>query len=143
MNRTSLRNGVRATALWLWYWVPPLLWMAIIFYLSSKPSLPQAPGPWLDDLLKKLSHVAVYTLLYLFLLRAFRRTRFAGRAPLLALQATAAYGLSDELHQSFVPGRHANWYDVAIDVAVPLLLWGLWRSQRRGILRPGDKDLTE
>ena len=143
MNRTLLRNVVRDIALWLWYWAPPLLWMTMIFYLSSQASLPTAPGPWLDDLLKKLSHVAVYTLLYLFLLRAFRRTSLAGRAPLLALLATAAYGLSDELHQSFVPGRRANWYDVAIDVAVPLLLWGRRRGQRRGILRPGDMDLTE
>jgi VanZ family protein len=143
MNRTLIRHAVRAAALWLWYWAPPLLWMAMIFYLSSKPSLPTAPGPWLDDLLKKLSHVVVYTVLYLFLLRAFRRTRVAGRASLLALMATAAYGLSDELHQSFVPGRSANWYDVAIDVAVPLLLWGSRRGLRRGNLRSGDQDLAE
>jgi VanZ family protein len=116
---------------WLWYWAPPLVLMGVIFFLSSQPSLPKAPGPWLDTLLKKLTHVAVYLALFLLLVRAWGRGRIGAQALDASLVTTAAYGFSDEVHQSFVPGRHANWYDVLIDVLVPLLLWLLWRLSHR------------
>jgi VanZ family protein len=146
---------------WLWYWLPPLILMAMIFYVSSQSSLPQAQGEWVDALIKKISHIAEYTLLFLLLVRAWRWTldmRGAGRtrpaenagwstysverALWAALLTTAVYGISDEVHQGFVPRRHSNWYDVVIDVAVPLLLCLLWYG-RRGLLRPRDPDLAE
>ncbi|MGB9880767.1 MAG: VanZ family protein [Anaerolineae bacterium] len=110
---------------WLWYWLPPLLLMALIFYVSSQPRLPQAPGPRLDALLKKLAHIGEYTLLYLLLVRAFRRNHELEPAMRLSLLVTTIYAISDEVHQAFVPGRHANWYDVVIDISGGLLLWGL------------------
>jgi len=117
----------------LWYWLPPLIVMAAIFYASSRSSLPQAEGEWLDAFLKKVAHVAEYTLLFVLLVRAWSLHLL----PLAACRAgwltTLAYGISDEIHQSFVPRRHANWYDVVIDVAMPLLLCFLYTSAvRRG-----------
>ena len=145
---------------WLWHWLPPLILMAMIFYVSSRSSLPQAKGEWVDALIKKISHIAEYTLLFLLLVRAWKRS-LAGSwarwslgifgtgqssnmegALWAALLTTAAYGISDEVHQAFVPRRHANWYDVVIDVAVPLLLCLLWYG-RRGLLRPRHPDLAE
>lgn len=123
---------------WLWYWAPPLLLMVVIFSLSAQPSLPKAPGPWLDTLLKKLTHVGVYLLLFLLLVRAWGRGRIGGTTLDASLVTTIAYGLSDEWHQSFVPGRHANWYDVVIDATVPLLLWLIWRLRRRWLLGTRD-----
>jgi len=136
---------------WLWYWLPPLILMAMIFYVSSRSSLPQAKGEWIDALIKKISHIAEYTLLFLLLVRAWKwtfgtrgtvRGNDVARALWAGLLTTAAYGVSDEVHQAFVPRRHANWYDVVIDAAVPLLLCLLWYGRRR-LLRPRDPDLPE
>ena len=139
-NNLDLRRIVA----WLWHWLPPLLLMAFIFYLSSQPTLPQVPGKLLDALLKKLSHVAVYAALFLLLLRSWGFHTLARRAWEIALLTTVAYAISDEVHQAFVPGRKANWYDVVIDVALPLLLYLLWRGRlRRGLLRRKDEYLTE
>jgi VanZ family protein len=136
--------NVRAAVAWIWYWLPPLALMAAIFYLSSQPRLPQAPGELLDAVLKKLSHAVVYVVLFLLLLRAWRCSPVAQRALEAALLTTAAYAFSDELHQSFVPGRKANWYDVLIDVSLPLLLALLWRGKLwRGPVRREDEYITE
>jgi len=130
----------RGILVWLWHWLPPLALMGIIFSLSAQPVLPQAPGPWLDAFLKKLSHMIEYTMLFLLLWRAWRHSRPRLPAMHAALWLTAAYAVSDEVHQSFVPGRHANWYDVLFDVSVPLLLWWIGR---RGTFRRKDQDLSK
>jgi VanZ family protein len=138
------RVNARPIVTWLWYWLPPLVLMAVIFFLSAQPHLPKAPGEALDALLKKLSHAAIYTALFLLLIRAWHHSSVAHRALEAALLTTAIYAFSDELHQSFVPGRRANWYDVLIDVTVPLLLWWLWhRGVRMSFLRRKDEYLTE
>jgi VanZ family protein len=149
MDITLQNNKIQKLATWLWYWLPPLILMAVIFCVSSQSSLPQAKGEWLDALIKKIAHIAEYTLLFLLLVRAWRRglaSSWMGhsteRALWAALLSTAAYGISDEVHQAFVPRRHANWYDVVVDVAVPLLLCLLWYG-RRGLLRPRHPDLAE
>jgi VanZ family protein len=103
--------------------------MGIIFYFSNQPDLPRAPQPWLDLLLKKLAHVAEYTVLFVLLRRAWRRTLTSELALSVSLVITAAYAVSDEVHQAFVPGRHANAYDVAIDLTGVLLLWCLFRRR--------------
>jgi VanZ family protein len=115
---------------WLWYWLSPAALMAVIFFLSAQPTLPSVPGPWLDALLKKLAHASEYALLFLLFARAWRRSRGWRPAMAAAWLSTAAYAVSDELHQSLVPGRHANWYDVLIDVTGALFLWWLLRGER-------------
>lgn len=112
-------------------WWPPLAWMGLIFYLSAQPDLPQAPGPWLDKLIKKAGHAAGYGILSLLYLRALSR----GGAPtdrlrLLSLILAVAYGASDEFHQSFVPGRHCSAVDVLIDGAGATLAMALERWVR-------------
>lgn len=129
---------------WLWRWLPPILWMAGIFYLSSQPSLPHAPDPWLDVLIKKLGHANEYAVLFLLFVRAWSTLRSARARLDISWIATAIYALSDELHQSFVPGRHCKWYDVVIDVSGALLVWlllrhGLWHR----LFGARDNDLTK
>jgi VanZ family protein len=144
MNPTPQNSNAQRILVWLWYWLPPLLVMAAIFYVSHQPDLPRAPDPWLDVLLKKLAHATEYAILFLFLLRAWRRDRAADQALKTAVLTTAAYAISDELHQAFVPGRKANWYDVVIDVSGVLLLWWLLRNGPLGrVLHGKDKDLAE
>jgi VanZ family protein len=99
-------------------WLPVLIWAAVIFTLSSIPSLSTGLGTW-DTILRKGAHLTEYAVLGGLLYRAL------GREP-LALAVGIAYAATDELHQYFVRGRHASPVDVAIDavgVAVGMLLW--------------------
>ena len=99
-------------------WLPVLLWAAVIFTLSSIPSLSTGLGTW-DTILRKGAHLTEYAVLGGLLYRAL------GREP-LALAMGIAYAATDELHQYFVRGRHASPVDVAIDavgVALGMLVW--------------------
>jgi VanZ family protein len=102
----------------LMVWLPVLVWAAVIFTLSSIPSLSSGLGVW-DTVLRKCAHVTEYAVLGGLLYRAFER-----EAP--ALAAGIAYAATDEVHQHFVRGRHASPVDVGIDavgVALGMLLW--------------------
>lgn len=98
--------------------VAPFAWMGFMFWLSAQPHLPSAPEPWLDLLLKKLGHAALYAVLAALWWQAFLTTPISPRqAALWAFIISALYGASDEFHQSFVPGRSARVTDVLIDAA--------------------------
>lgn len=106
-------------------WLPVLAWAAVIFAFSSVPSLSSGLGGW-DLVLRKAAHLTEYAILGALLLRATRR-------PWLALGLAALYAASDEIHQSFVEGRHGAPLDVAIDTAGALagiLAWR-WLAGRR------------
>jgi VanZ family protein len=98
------------------YGVLALAWAAFIFWESSKadpfPFVPQ--GILSHD---KLLHFGAYAVLGGLLAGALSRTRLgtAPRAAAVALLLASAYGASDELHQSFVPGRDSDPWDWAAD----------------------------
>ena len=87
-------------------WLPIVAWAALIFALSSIPSLGTGLGTW-DTILRKWAHMAEYAVLA-FLLRRAVSTPWA-------FVAAVAYAASDEVHQSFVRGRHGAPRDVVID----------------------------
>jgi VanZ family protein len=93
-------------------WLPPLVWMAIIFAFSSQHGGGHLPAA--EVVVRKLGHVLGYLVLTLLLLRALRRSGASFAVP-VAMAAALAYAVSDEWHQSFVPGRTATPHDVAID----------------------------
>ena len=99
--------------------------MALIFALSAQPNLNSGLGVW-DTVLRKLAHMAAFGLLWLLWERALRR-------PFAALAIALAYAVSDEIHQSYVAGRHGSPWDVAIDAAgIGLAVLAWWRySQPR------------
>src|SRR5206468_12539404 len=84
-------------------------------------------GVW-DTILRKLAHTAEYAVLGALLVRAVHRSR-------VAFVLGVLYAASDELHQTFVPGRHGSPVDVAIDsvgIAVGIVVWQ--RAARAGQL---------
>ncbi len=85
--------------------------MAVIFYLSAQPDLGTGLGVW-DTVLRKLAHMTEYGLLWLLWWRALG---YGDPRPSIAI--ALLYAVSDELHQSFVDGRHGSPLDVAIDAA--------------------------
>jgi VanZ family protein len=90
---------------------PPLLLMALIFFLSAQGDLRTDLGT-IDWILRKLGHMAEYATLWFLWWRAFGYRRVA-----LAVAITLGYAATDEFHQSFVAGRHGTPVDVAIDAA--------------------------
>lgn len=112
-------------------WLPPLAWMGLIFYLSAQPDLPRVPEPLLDLILKKAAHAFVYAVLAALWQRALNRR--VGGAPLPWLIAVL-YAITDEIHQTFVPGRHGRATDVLIDgmgAAAGLLFMARLRRRAR------------
>lgn len=91
-------------------WVLVFIWAAVIFTLSSIPTLPKSEIIWWDFLLKKTAHVIEYAILFLLLLRALGKKH----ATLIFIIAIL-YAFSDEFHQSFVPGRTSRLSDVGFD----------------------------
>jgi VanZ family protein len=91
-----------------------LLVMATIFVASSIPDVGPLPGGMSD----KSAHSIAYALLAGLLLRALARGRLSGvtwRSACAAVVLTTLYGVSDEWHQSFVPGRSPDRYDILAD----------------------------
>lgn len=97
-------------------WLPPIVLMAVIFLLSAQPSLDTGLG-LIDTIGRKLVHFAEYTLLCFLWWRPLSQTMPARRAIVLAFLISSAYAATDELHQSFVEGRHGTPLDWAIDTA--------------------------
>ena len=123
--------------------LPPLVVMAIIFTVSHQPgdqlSLPAFPGS------DKLAHAAAYGLLALTLIGAFSRSTQQSRPGLVVGVAclwSLAYGLSDEFHQSFVPGRSVSGFDVLADLVGALLVGAVWLLYRRSAVRQEKKEYS-
>jgi VanZ family protein len=95
-------------------WAPVALYMMVIFWLSSISRPPDLPGAVSD----KAAHVFLYSGLGALLVRAraggWRRPVTLGIATAAIVVATL-YGISDEIHQSFVPLRQVEVRDVLAD----------------------------
>jgi VanZ family protein len=89
----------------------PLALMALIFYLSAQSD----PGPDLAPAIRMLGHAAQFGLLALLWGWALSVSLRPGRATLAAAAIALVYAIGDEYHQSLVPGRDADPFDVAID----------------------------
>ena len=92
-------------------WLPALMVMVLIFGFSSIPSREMLNFGLFDLFVKKGAHVLVYGLLTL---ANWSGLRFDKQLWWLALLLALIYAVSDEYHQSFVPGRHPSWVDVLV-----------------------------
>jgi VanZ family protein len=98
------------------YWLPVWLYCTVIFIQSSYPSMAHLRDVPFGD---KFLHFIGYALLGILFFRAFRASRPQIRLvvlSLLSISASTAYGISDELHQYFVPYRSADVMDVLADM---------------------------
>ena len=123
-----------------------ILYCLLIYFQSANPSPEQIPQwPMID----KLLHFAAYGVMAILFYRAYR-TLPLGANPraliLLSIVSASLYGISDEIHQSFVPFRDAEFLDVAADVlgsACGALVCRWWYRNKPAPLLPGGGRKTE
>jgi VanZ family protein len=108
--------GTSRTAGLLKLWVPVIVWMAVIFFFSGIPDL--RSGLKYDFILRKIVHIIEYFILTLLLYRAFKDSLKLDiqRLFVYPFGLSYLYAVSDEVHQSFVPGRTCTVRDLLIDV---------------------------
>lgn len=120
-------------------WIAPLLWMSVIFYFSHQPGKEstQVSG-WITNLLdnvadflnlnitgyhlhllvRKGAHFTEFAILGILLFVAIYSTRKKLLSSFIAaLTAGALYGVIDEVHQYFIPGRSCQIGDMLIDAS--------------------------
>lgn len=118
------------------YWLPPIIWMALIWGLSTDVgSADNTMGlfirvvswlfPWATPahidlahgLLRKLGHLTEYAILAALWFRALHVGRRLDSAPSAwtALAISIAWAIVDEFHQTSIPSRTASPLDVMLD----------------------------
>lgn len=109
------------------FWIPPLLWMGVMFTVSSLPGkdIPDLGIPHLD----KVAHFCEFFIFGVLIARAFFRsfpeTSFL-KAIIICLVIATAYAGLDEWHQQFIPGRTVDFADFFANltgIAVSVLVY--------------------
>ena len=101
-------------------WGLVLGWCSLIFLFSSLPKTQVTGVYWQEFVIKKTAHIIEYGILYLLVFRAFNYEK-KKKNFWLPLVFTIVYGISDETHQLFVPGREGRLRDVIFDALGGLL----------------------
>jgi VanZ family protein len=120
-----MTNDLKMTnAGWKWFFV--VVWMLVIYLFSAQPYSGAVTGAYLgifNILVRKIAHVLEYLILFLLCQSAFNASGpVASRhRTVFAVLLCVFYALTDEWHQSFIPGRSASINDVLVDTAGPLL----------------------
>lgn len=108
-----------------------LSWILWLFHAAT----PERIAVW-NEPFRKLCHFSVYFILGLITYRALaldRGPRFRFSSAFGSLLFVFLYASSDELHQSFVPGRGVEFSDVLLDTlgaAIGLALLWFYLSRR-------------
>jgi VanZ family protein len=128
------------------FWlVVTVFWCLAIYYFTEQPAfndehtlrffysigLPEAMIRITDFMVRKLAHVALFFTLAFFALQVVRHWR---RQYLAAWAFAVVYGLTDEWHQLYVPGRSGKVGDVLIDAAgaaICIAIVYLWDKRRQ------------
>lgn len=129
---------VEQTHRFLYYWVPVIIWMGIIFYFSSRSSSPLAKVPQesIHTLGECLSHILEFGVLAVLIARAIKGGSLSSCG--LSIGLTLFYSLFDELHQLFVPLRSFQVVDLVMDaigacLGVMIFSWFMQRRKMRRI----------
>jgi VanZ family protein len=113
------------------YWLPAILYMLLIFILSSFPAPePLRKVPIIYDI--KLVHIVEYGVLSLLYTFALQNTTTLNYKQILwtSVFLTVAYGITDEIHQYFVPQRTCKLSDVLGNLLGALLFQWCWTKFR-------------
>ena len=110
----------------LWYWGPVIAYALLIVFLSAQSTPSQYVPGFLYGLSDKILHGLEYGVLALLLYRAFKHTVKTGWTVGLSILTAVLFGLTDEIHQWFVPNREADIFDLLADGLGATLLVCVW-----------------
>ncbi|MDP7578948.1 MAG: VanZ family protein [SAR202 cluster bacterium] len=115
MNPNERRNPVSSALLWL----PPVVWMIVIFIGSSLPAntINQATQSHHYPISLALAHIGEFAIMSILCHRLIRSFNLSptGWTWLAVITITLLYGATDELHQMFIPGRVPSFVDLGYD----------------------------
>jgi VanZ family protein len=99
-------------------WLFVIIYACIIFVLSSSPKPPQPEPITRIPMSNEILHFIQYggfCLVLFFALNTSQSFWIRYNATYLSILIAILYGISDEIHQSFVPGRSCDGIDIFVD----------------------------
>lgn len=110
-------------------WMPPALGAVVIFLFSTLPTVKTFEFYWWDFVVKKSAHIIEYGILSTLLYRAFINSGFdKKKAATYSILISVFYGITDEYHQGFTPGREPKLRDVGFDtIGASLAIYLIWK----------------
>ena len=116
------------------YQLPAIIWATVIFIESSIPDL--SPSEIIITAQDKIAHALVYGVLGYLITRSLyyqSNNTLRKHAILFSIIIGLLYGISDEFHQSFVPGRYPEFADLIADFVGVILAQFFFIYRRRKI----------
>lgn len=107
--------------------LPPLLWAALIWRLTTVPNLVVAPETWLNTLIMSGSHFFFFGVLAVLFGSAIT-TNHHKSTMYYSVLMTSLYGLLIELVQRGIPGRSMDPVDWLLDTLGALVFLGIFHK---------------
>jgi VanZ family protein len=129
MDSIKLKSKETIARKVLKYWLPVIVWSLVIFYFSSLPTAPIAKIYWREFVIKKSAHVFEYAIYTALMYRALKESGVERKeAGVYSIIMAILYGISDEFHQSFTPGRDPRMRDIIFDtIGASLAIYAIWK----------------
>lgn len=119
-----------AVTRFLFYWLPVVVYAAFIFLVSSLPGK-DIPGLFPgQDILFHLAEYAFFSFLICRAISRYYPQQVDKKRKLYVFILVFIYALTDEFHQSFVPGRTAALMDIIIDNLGSLIGISIYRWRK-------------
>lgn len=115
------------------YWFPLILYCLVIYIQSGWPGPEKIPDVRFLD---KFLHLSAYGLLGILFYRAYETLplkKFKHLVIFISIASATLYGISDEIHQYYVPSRHADLMDVianTIGSICGVYLYHRWKNRK-------------
>jgi VanZ family protein len=126
--------------------LPVIVWLSVIFIGSSIGNLPRAGGKTLDAIVHRIAHVIEYAVLGGVLLRAMsERGSITWRQVIGVALLCGLYGVTDEWHQAYTPGRSSELSAIPFDLGGGLIgawIYRWWISKRNQVGEAKNDSLT-
>ena len=115
-------------------WLPLIAYCIFIYIQSSHPAPEEIPSFRFMD---KMLHVAAYGVLAVLFYRAYQTLHLRHHPRMLmwlSILSASFYGISDEIHQYFVPFREADIFDGVADTigaVIGVLVYQMWIGRKQ------------
>jgi VanZ family protein len=118
------------------YWLPLIIYCLAIYMQSGRPGPEKMPDVRFLD---KFLHFGAYGLLGVLFFRAYETLplkKFKNLLIFISMASATLYGISDEIHQYFVPTRHADIMDVianTIGSVCGVYIYSRWKNRNESV----------